>query len=142
MSGGGLHACRPVLACDLGFCGVSGVWVALPPSILVVCKVPGHGLAFREGCRRASDLQALILAGGLVGPLSDFASVEGPLSRRGVCGQPLSRLHVDHSLMSASPDSRSGWGFVSELSRSWVSELSRSVGVTTSVSCGFLLVVP
>ena len=33
-----------------------------------------------------------------MGPLSDFASVEGPLSRRGVRGQPLSRLHVDHSL--------------------------------------------
>jgi hypothetical protein len=45
-------------------------------------------------------------------------------------------------LLSASPDSRSGWGFVSELSRSWVPELSRSFGVTASDSCGFLSVVP
>ncbi len=35
------------------------------PPILVVCKVPGHGLAFREVCRRASKLQAMVLAGGL-----------------------------------------------------------------------------
>ena len=41
----------------------------------------------------------------------------------------LMMLDRDESALSASPDSRSSWGFVSELSRSWVSELSRSRGV-------------
>jgi hypothetical protein len=83
MSDGGLHACGSIYRYDLGFCGVSGVWLALPPSVLMPCIVAGQGLVFGEGCRRASKLQAMDLAKGEAEPPDEILQRQAPLSARG-----------------------------------------------------------
>jgi hypothetical protein len=83
MSDGGPPACSAVYRCDLGFCGVSGVWLALPPCVLMPCIVAGHGLVFGEGCRRASKLQAMNLAKGEAESPDEILQRQAPLSARG-----------------------------------------------------------